>query len=142
MTTTAFKGSLSQFKIGDGASPEVFSTVYEVVSFGELGQDNDLIEATHLQSTAKEYIGGLPDGIEVPVVVNYKPTDTTHAALIAATVAGTAKNFKLTLPSGGGSLTFSFSGIVKGWRAGPIAPNEVVHASFTLKLTGAITGPV
>lgn len=141
MTTTAFLGSQSLLKIGDGASPEVFNTIYEVVNIGDFGQENDLVEVTHMLSTAKEYIYGLADGVEFPVVVNYKPTDTTHVALLAAQAARTTKNMKLTMPSGGGSLTFSFAALIKGWRL-PLGPNSPAQMTFNLKLSGAITGPV
>lgn len=141
MATTAFIGSGSLLKLGDGASPEVFSTIYEVRNIGDLGQENDLIEATHMLSTAKEYIYGLADGVELPVVVSYKPTDTSHVALLAAQAARTTKNFKLTMPSGGGSLTFSFSALIRGWKL-PLSPNEIAEMTFTLKISGAITGPV
>jgi hypothetical protein len=142
MTTTAFKGSQTLLKIGDGVSPEVFTTIGEVTSIGALGQRNDLIEVTHLESTAKEYIGGLPDGLEIAVVCNYKPTHAQQVAAIAAVTAGTSKNFKYTMPSGGGSLTFSFTALVLGWTVGPTTPNEAVHLELTLKISGSITGPV
>lgn len=142
MATTAFKGSQTLLKIGDAASPEVFTTIGEVVSIGALGQQNDLIEVTHLESLAKEYIGGLPDGLEIAVVCNYKPTNAQQVALITAVTVGTSKNFKYTMPSGGGSLTFSFAALVLGWNIPSTTPNEAVHLEATLKITGAITGPV
>jgi hypothetical protein len=141
MTTTAFKGSLSQLKIGDGASPEVFTTVFEVTNIGEFGQENDLIEVTHMQSTAKEYIYGLPDGRRLSISVNYNPTNATHVALLAAQAAGTTRNMKLTLPPGGGSLTFSFAALIISWSL-PLGPNVAGVMTFDLKLSGAITGPV
>lgn len=141
MTTTAFIGSLSQLKIGDGASPEVFTTLYEVVSIGDFGQENDLIDVTHLQSIAKEYIYGLADGVEFAVVVNYNPTNATHVSALAAQAAKTTKNFKFVLPAGGGGLTFSFSALIKGWSM-PTQPNIAQQMSFNMKISGAITGPV
>lgn len=142
MATTAFKGSQTLLKIGDGASPEVFTTIGEVVSIGALGQQNDLIEVTHLESTAKEYIGGLPDGLEIAVTCNYKPTNAQQVALIAAVTVGTSRNFKYTMPSGGGSLTFSFSALVLGWNIPSTTPNEAVQLEATLKITSSVTGPV
>jgi len=141
MSTTAFLGSGTLLKVGDGASPEVFTTVYEVTNIGDFGQENDLVEVTHMQSTAKEYIYGLADGVEFPVTVNYNPTNATHVTMLAAQSAKTTKNMKLTLPSGGGSLTFSFSALIKGWRL-PLGPNTPGQMTFNLKLSGAITGPV
>lgn len=140
MSTTAFLGSGTLLKIGDAASPEVFTTIYEVTSIGDFGQENDLVEVTHFQSTAKEYIYGLADGVEFPVTVNYAPANATHVAVLAAQAARTTKNFKLTLPSDAGSLTFSFSALIKGWRL-PLDPNEAGVMTFNMKLSGAITGP-
>lgn len=140
MTTTAQIGSQTLLRRGDGNSPEAFTTVYEVVSIGNVGQENDLIEATHMQSTNKEFIYGLSDGLEIPVVVNYKPADSTHAGLITDNRSKVVRNFKLTMPSGLGGTSFTFSAIVKGWNLA-FMPNEVVHASFTLKVTDAIVGP-
>lgn len=142
MTTSAFIGSQTQLKIGDGASPEVFTLIGEVVSIGDFGQENDLVEATHFQSTAKEYLYGLPDGVELPVVANYLPTNAQQVATLAAQAAKTTKNFKLVLPTlGGGGLTFSFAALIKGWKV-PMSPNEAMRMTFGLKISGAITGPV
>ena len=142
MATVAFKGAQTLIQLGDGASPEVFTTIGEVVSFGALGQRNDLIEVTHLLSTAKEYIGGLPDGVEIPVVCNYIPTNTQQVAMIAKVASGLSANFKYKLPSGGGSLTFSFAALVLGWNLPETTPNTATHVEFTLKITGSISGPV
>lgn len=141
MSTLAFLGSQSLLQLGNGASPEVFTTIAEVTSIGDFGQENDLIEATHMQSTAKEYIYGLSDGVELPVVVNYIPANAQHVAALAAQAAKTTKNFKLVMPTGGGSLTFSFAALIKGWKL-PFAPNEIVSLNLGLKISGAITGPI
>lgn len=141
MATSAFIGSQSLIKIGDGASPEVFTTIGEVTTFGALGQRNDLIEATHMLSTAKEYVYGLADGVEIPVETNYLPTNAQQVAALAAQAAKTTKNFKYTLPSGGGSLTFSFSALILGWNVGPTTPNAITKLNLTLKISGSVTGP-
>jgi hypothetical protein len=141
MATDAFKGSKSKLKLGTG-SPATFADVFEVTSFGEFGQESELIEATHLESDAMEFIGGLPNGIEVPVTVNYKPTDTSHEGLIAAQQDGLLRWFQFQLPPVAGALTFTFQGVVRRWTIGPTTPNEVVHANFAIKLSGTITGPV
>src|SRR5262249_41711305 len=101
--TTAFAGAGAQLKIGDGMSPEGFTTVFENVTIGDFGQENPLIDATHLLSTAKEYIADLPDGLEFEVVCNYNPTNSTHVAMLAAQATMEATNFQYVLPPGGGS---------------------------------------
>lgn len=129
--------------MGDGASPEVFTTVGEVVNIGPIRQHKDLIEVTHMLSTAKEFIAGLSDGSEFEITCNYIPTNTQQAALwTAASTITAAKNFKYVLPSGGGSLTFSFAALVMDSAVGPTTPNTATQATFQMKITGSITGPV
>lgn len=142
MTTTAYLTQGLALKVGNGASPEVFTTIYEVRTIGDFGQENDLIEVTHMQSLAKEFIYGMAEGVEFPLTVNYKPTDTTHVALLAAQAAKTTLNFKMVEPSGGGGLTWSFSSLVKGWRLPAPGPNNERLMNFNMKISGAITGPV
>jgi hypothetical protein len=140
MATSAILGSGTLLKRGDGASPEVFTTIFEVVSIGDFGQENPLVEATHMQSSAREYIYGLPDGVEVPVVVNYKPDNTTHINMLSDQANRVTRNFKLVLPTSP-AQTFSFSALVRSWRLN-FTSADVIHASFTLKISGVITGPV
>ncbi len=140
--TTAFIGNQAQLKLGNAASPEVFTTVFEDVEIGEFGQENPLIKATHLLSTAEEYVYGLPDGMEFTVKANYAPTNASHVAMLAAQAAKTTCNMKYVLPPGGGSLTFSFAALIRKWVLGPANSENVFHVTFTLKISGAITGPV
>ncbi len=133
---------LSQFlimKVGNAASPEVFTSIGEVVSFGSFGQMNDLIDVTHLESLAKEYIYGLADGVELPVVCNYIPTGVQQVAMLAAQAAKTTKNFKLALPTSP-VTSFTFSALVRGWSITG-ATNTAIQITFTMKISGQITGP-
>lgn len=143
MSTAAFIGSQTLLKLGDAASPPVYTTIGEVVSIGPLAQKKDLIEVTHLESTAKEFIGGLSNGQEIEIVCNYIPTNTQQVALwTAAGTTSAAKLFKYVLPSGGGSLTFSFSAVVLSSSIGPTTPNTATQISFGVQVSGSITGPV
>jgi Lambda phage tail tube protein, TTP len=139
MATTAILGSQTTLQRGDGASPENFVNVYEVVTISEFGQQNDLVEATHLLSAAKEYIYGLADGVEPVVTVNYKPTDPTHQGLQSDQANRVTRNFKIKLPTSP-VLTFSFAALVRGWRLN-FSSNEPIHEVFNLKITGPILGP-
>lgn len=141
MATVAALGSQTLFQIGNAASPEVFTTMGEVVSLGAIGQRNDLVEVTHMLSTAKEFIGGLPDGLELDVVCNYIPSNTQQTTAYNKVAAGTVANFRWRMPSGLGSLTFTFSALVIGWTVGPITPNEAYQITFSLKISGSIAGP-
>ncbi len=140
MSTSAFLGSQTLLKLGDGASPEVFTTIGEVVNISPIAQKKDLVEVTHLLSTAKEFIGGLSDGQEITVVCNLLPTNTQQVAMLTAAASITsAKNFKYVLPTGGGSLTSSFAALVLSSSVGPTTPNTATQVTFGLKITGAIS---
>ncbi len=144
MATSAFLGSQTLLKLGNGASPEIYTTVGEVTNISELAAKKDLIEVTHLLSTAKEYIGGLSDGQEITFECNYVPNNQEQRALdIAAKSASAAKDFRYVLPStaAGGAATFSFSAIVLSSSIGPTTPNTATKIKFGLKITGSILGP-
>src|SRR5512146_1632725 len=98
MATQAVLGAGTLFKIGNGASPEVFTTVGEGRNIGAFGQQNDLIEVTHFQSTAREYNYGLADGMEFTITMNYLPSDAAQVAALAAQAARTTKNFQYVIP--------------------------------------------
>lgn len=145
MTTLAYIGSQTLLQLGDAASPPVYTTIGEVTSIGPLAQKKDLIEVTHLLSTAKEFIGGLSDGQEISVDCNFIPDNVNQLALItAAGTASAAKKFKYVLPStaSGGVKTFSFDAIVLSSSIGPTTPNTATTINFGLKISGAIAGPV
>lgn len=142
MATSAFIGSQTQLQHGTSASPPVYTTVGEVVSIGALAQKKDLVEVTHLLSTAKEFIGGLSDGQEIEIVCNYVAGNAQQLALlVAAGTASAAQNFRYTLPATGGGLSYTFAAIVLGSSIGPTTPNTATQISFSLKISGAIAGP-
>lgn len=137
--TLAFTGSLSVFAVRTGTSPDVYTTIGEVVSITDLGAESSQIEATHLLSTAKEYVYDLPDGTVLTVTCNLIPTDTGQVAIAAAAAARTTKTFKYTLPSGGGSKFKIFDGLVLSDITGQVSPSGVQQQIFRIKVSGAIS---
>lgn len=86
-----------------------------------------------------EYLLSMKDGVEMTVEVNFLPANNTQsysAGLISDHNTGTAVNFELVLPSGFG--TFYFAALVREWKA-DVDPKAPLVATFTLKVTGAIT---
>jgi hypothetical protein len=143
MATSAFLGSLTLLQVGNGLSPQTFTTIGEGVTISPIAQKKDLVEVTHFQSTAKEFIGGLSEGQEITVTCNYIPGNTQQNALIiAAATITAAKDFRYVMPSGGSNLKFSFSALVLGSSVGPTTPNTATQVTFTLKISGAIVGPI
>jgi hypothetical protein len=139
MATTAFLASGTLLKMGDENSPRIYTTIYEVTDIGDFGAENDLIEVTHMQSTSKEYIYGLADGVEFNVTVNYLPTNDTHVDLLAAQASRISKHFRMIMPPSAGNWKFDFDALVKGFRLS-LSPNEAGQMSFNFKVTGSIVG--
>lgn len=138
MATKAFVGKVF-LKVGNGASPEVFTRYCEMTSLSGLGQANDQVEATTFCSNgSKEYIPGLADGKEVTVEANYDPLNVTQNQLIADVKAKHTRNFEVEIEEDSPATVFHFAAAMLSWEMGPSisAANKV---TFTFKISGDIT---
>jgi len=127
-------------KIGDGADPEVFTTVGEVQSIsGPSFEIQEVDVTTHGSAAAGSYMESRPTLIDpgsVEFDINYVPDDATHIAIRTAALAKTVKNWKLELP--GAVQTISFSGYIKSMPLEfPI--DDVIKQKISVRLTGAVT---
>ena len=85
----------------------------------------------------KEYAGGLLDGGEVKLELNFLPANTSQHLLTTAMSARTKKNFKIEFPDTA-HTTWTFSAFVTNFE--PSAPVDgKLSASATLKITGQPT---
>ena len=95
--TTGFTGVGAALKLGDTTSPEVFTAIGNVTSFG-LEQTADQIDATHLGSTSgfREFKQGFK-AATANFEIHFDPDHATHndaAGLLKAFADGTERNFK------------------------------------------------
>ncbi len=142
MGTAGKIGYGTLFKVGNGASPEVFSTLAEVRSISGFGQKAGLVDMTNLDSLNKamEYIAAMSDGVQMTVECNWIPTNASQSlatGLVADQISGVTRDFKLVLPGAFG--TFSFSGLVLEWNPPKISPQDALTISFGIKITGPIS---
>ena len=136
--TDAFTGGLA-VKHGDGAVPEVFTTIEEVISIGGLGVVNPLIDTTSHDSTAREYIAGLADGQEVSLECNRVHTAANiQDDVIAEIDAKTTFNMQITLTDGTTVKTYDFALVPLSWVVNP-STDDKTTLSMTFKITGGIT---
>ena len=136
----AFKGAGATLAVGDGASPEVFTTIAEVIEVTGPDSSNDEIETTNLSSTAKEFIAALKDNGSCDFEAHFNPSNTQHGNLWDDADAATVKNYKLTWsdPATSPDPYVQFAAFVSSLSvANP--PNDSVKISGTLRITGAIT---
>lgn len=137
--TQAIIGFGTLFKFGDGASPEVFTTVAEVTNIDGPGLSRAIPEATHMESPNgyREYIGGLKDGEEVTLECNFLPGNATQDpddGILSLFESGIRTNFQIVWPFSP-TVTWQFAGVVTGFQ--PTTPvDDKITISVTIKVTG------
>lgn len=101
-------------KIGDGASPEVFTIIPKVTSISPLpiAAGRPYRDRTDLSNTAVRTHGfGIADMPEITLEGFFDPNDATHQALITAYTSKAVTNFKVTLSSSP-IVNYDFSALV------------------------------
>jgi len=140
--TQAIKAHGTLLKIGDGQPSEVFTTIAEVTEISGPSLEQESLEVTSHDSSGgfREFVGGLIDGGEITLTINYVPTEATHNAttgLIADLKNMIVRNFQLVFPDSG-STTWNLSALVQSFE--PTEPvDDKLGADVTLKVTGEPT---
>lgn len=105
MASNAKFGYGTLVKMGDGGSPETFTTIAELrgdIAFD--GMESEEIEVTThnnaINGRAKEKIPGLIDPGNLNFEINYIANEATHVAVRNAWIAQTRKNFQILTPYG------------------------------------------
>lgn len=122
---------------GDGAAPENFNNITEILSIKGPGAKVDMKDATSMSSPSqtKEIIPGLEDPGQVQLTVNWVPGDPQHALLLADKTNKTLKNWKIVLPAVIGK-TWSFAGYISAFE-----PDYPLDDKITATIAIDITGP-
>ena len=136
--TEARSAQNTYFSTGDGASPEVFTELAEVVSIGGPNETADEIDATHLRSPSgyREFIQSFKDGGELPLELNFVPGSATQQAMDADFASGTTKNRQITYPDGS---YHSFAGWVKARGNSNTAVGSKLTRMYTVRIVGPVT---
>jgi len=125
------------FKVGDGASPEVFNAVGQVTAIDGPSGSAPVIDVSNLASTFREKNMGLPDEGQITLNLQYDPDDTGQTRLKTLRTARSQGNFIVTL-SDSPATTWTFSGYVLEFSKS-IQIDEVVMGSVTVEIDGAVT---
>lgn len=141
MTSSAFWAYGSTLQLGDGATPEVFTSIAEIVELTPPQMSRDEIDVTSHSSSDgyREFIAGMRDGGEVSFRANWLPTDATHdgaTGLLETFNDNATHNWKIILPNT--LATISFSGFLTAFE--PDTPlEEQGQLSGTIKVSGKPT---
>jgi len=138
MSSNALEAQGMLIKIGNGASPQVFTTISEIKTFSGPTGSAAVIDVTDLSSTAKEKRMGLADEGQLSFTINYIPDNTQHTLLRTRRASREETDFKMVFTDDSPSTTWSFSAFVTGFAVSGAVDN-VVEANVTLEITGTIT---
>ena len=112
----------------------------EVVEFGGPETERPQVDATHLRSTSREYIGGLKDNGEFTLTVNYLPADPGQLELRRCQSLEGTQTFVVTLPNDANGTpreTWTFQATVNGSSpSGSV--DEVLRREWTMAVSGDI----
>lgn len=140
MTTQAIPGYGTLLKLGDGATPENFSTVVEVTELKPPQISLKTEDATSHDSNGwEEVIATLLSGGQVTGKLNWRATDPTQneiTGILSKILNRTKANWKVVLP--GAIKTFSFAGLLTDFKPdAPVAGK--LSADFTIQISGPMT---
>jgi hypothetical protein len=137
MTTNVGIGLGTEFWL-DNAS-NVLTQLDEVLSVTPPNPQIDDVEATHMASTAREFIAGLIDYGEGQFEFNYVPNNATDVLIRAAIADGNTRSYKVVLPiADGTSQEITGECIVKGWVRNVPIDNRMT-ATLSVRFSGSPT---
>ena len=135
--TSAVIGSGSTLQLGSGASPQVYTTIAEVLRCGPIGSTNPEVDVTNLDSTAKEYIAGLADGNTVEFDMNWIAGNTQQQSLRTSQAAGSTVNLRMVW-STSPNTNAQFDLVLLGFEMGETTPEQQITASVSGRISGSI----
>lgn len=140
----AIVGYGTQLMVGDGASPESFAAIADVMTITPGDISSAIIDKTHLRSPDghREKTVGLTDSGPFTITGNWRPDHESQSYVgggSGAFASGglpklladkTERNFKIVLPD---ATEWPFRGIVSKFQPGQISGDERI--SFTAEIT-------
>ena len=133
----AIIGEGTLLKMGDGATPEVFTTVAELVNVKPAGLTRNRIPVGTHNNGPADILGALNKG-PVTCMINWVPNDATHAQIEADIAANTKRNWRITYPPSGLPHD-TFPARVESWDVPEIGIDTPMQATVSLAIDGNIT---
>jgi len=118
-------------------TPAAWTQINQIKDIKPAGAQASKIDVTDLNSAAKEFETGLIDNGSVAMTYFELVSDPGQQAALAAFIASTVSNFKVTLTGGS---TRTFSGVVLKFGTLPDASVDGVQTgTFEIQISGAVT---
>jgi hypothetical protein len=123
-------------KRGDGNTPEVFTSIGECIQTPEIGVENPLVDVTYSDATAREYIAGIPEGMELEYACNYNSANTQHSGIISDVNAKVNRNWQTTVPAAS-TKTLAYTMTMLKWAIETMFDKQLI-LHFAGKVSGSI----
>lgn len=139
MPITPKSGFGTVLKIGNGASPEVFTSILGIRSIQGPTLDMEIIDATSHSSPGafREKVASFKDPGNVTFDLIYDSTNAQHQALMDAYQARELTNFQQIMTDAGAEQ-YDYSAFVKQMSAtAPI--DDLLTYAVTLEISGEVT---
>lgn len=138
----AISGTGILLKAGDGATPEVFVTVAEIVSLKLPAISRAEIEVSNHNEGEEAKINGILRKGQATGMLNWLPTDPTHGdapgGMLADIIANVKRNWRITLPPSG-LPHWTFAGRVQLFDVQEVPMDVALQVAFALTVAGPIT---
>lgn len=136
--TAAVLGKNATLQLGSGASPQVYTTIAEVLRVGPIGSTNPEVNVTNLDSTAQEYIAGLADGNTVDFEFNWVAGNTQQQSLRTQQASGSTVNMKMVW-NVSPQTTAVFDLVLLDFEIGETTPEQQITGRVSGRISGSIT---
>lgn len=141
MTTNAYLSNIKVELVGT-ASPITYTELPEVMGGVQIGETLPLVDVTHLQSTSREYIGGLADGDEFSLECNRILNASPDIQALFISLKGQTRTLRVTATntrvSPNTTAVYTFSAVFLGWTSNP-AVGEQDKITYNFKISGGVT---
>lgn len=130
----------TEFKRGDRGSPEAFTAVADITTISGPGRSRETIDVTSHSSVGgwMEFVGGLKDGGEISLELNYDPSDSTQD-LDDDFDDVDPRNYQIViLPGSEDEHTWSIAGILTE-LSDEFPYDDKMTRSMTIKISGKPT---
>ena len=136
MATSAILGYGMKFETGTSGASPTYTVVADVTGITPPNPSADTVEATNMTSTSgfREYIGGLKDGGECTLEMNFIPSSSGHTGLLTALADGTEGNYRITY-SDTALTAWAFKAYVTAFEVDAPIDGKIT-ATVTFKLNG------
>ena len=123
--------------VDNPTTPEHYALIGRIVNFDGPGGSASEIDASDLQSAAKEFLIGLRDEGTFSFEMNMDVTDAQQAGLRADRENRTLRNFRVVLTDDSPPTNVDFTAYVMEFRiSGGV--DQLIKANATLRISGAV----